>query len=96
MFVNISQSQQQQLISIVRKELSVLNEDRTHLIQHHRAIAQLGLSYTAKTFAQKEVRNAIARTAEKINKRVGLLKVLKRSPESENLAILVNVLAELE
>ena len=78
MFVNMSQSQNQQLISIVRKELSVLNEDRTHLIQHHRAIAQLGLSYDVKTLAQKEVRNAIARTVEKINKRVTLLKALKR------------------
>lgn len=76
--IQITQSEQQILASIIKKELSALNDEQTKLRQWTKDIYSLGLPPVARRAAQRALHNQISRNKEKMKKRIELLKFIKQ------------------
>lgn len=76
--LTITQSEQQILASILKKELSQLNDTQTDLKAWTKDIYELGLPSVARRGAQRALHNQISRNKEKMKKRIELLKVVKQ------------------
>ena len=81
-YIYLTQAEQQRLVRMIKKELSVLDEDKRCEKYYRNEITNSHLTKSDRTLVRKASHNRDSRTTEKIANRVSLLKKIKHPEQT--------------